>query len=186
MNYKHTTYADCSCGQMFSSVQPARSWLQRLEGWWQGRLISNADAVCIKGLPDDASANPSEAQDHDSILSRKAVKNFFGTPHERHFSEFHVSVQQLPLTEIFIEGWRGRLAEMTHPGLADEVVNYLQEQTSPPNARNLKEMRVIVDVCGCNHVDDETGKWIKGTVFAVVQPSLYVPLPRSLAGDVPD
>ena len=189
MYYEHAKYANCSCGQMFSSVQPARSWLQRLEGWWQGRLISNAGAVCIRGLPDDTFANPPETLDYESVLSRKAVKNFFDTPHERHFSEFEVSTQPLPLTEVFIEGWRRRLAEMTHPGMADEVVNYWQEQTTPLNARNLKETGIIVDVCGCNHVDDETGKWIKSTVFTVVKPSIEVPLPRafrSSAEEVPD
>ena len=147
--------------------------------WWQGRLISSADAVCIRVLPDDAFTNPPEALDHTSVLSRKAVKNFFGTPHDRHFSEFFVSVQQLPLTEVFIEGWRKSLAEMTHPGMADEVVNYWQEQTSPLNARNLKETGIFIDVCGCNHVDDVTGKWIKGTVFIAVHPSIDVLLPQA-------
>ena len=186
---KHSKYADYPCVQMFSSVQPARSWLQRLEGWWQGRLISNTDAVCIRGLPDDTFATPPEALHHDSVLSRKAVKNFFDTPHERYFSEFRVSVQHLPLTEVFIEGWRRRLAEMTHQGMADEVVNYWQEQASLLNARNVRETGIFVDVCGCNHVDDETGKWIKGTVFTTVAPSIDISLPpafRSSAEEVPD
>ena len=186
---KHSKYAKYPCGQMFSSVQPARSWLQQLQGWWQGRLISSAGAVCIRGLPDDAFANPPEALDHESVLSRKAVKNFFDTPHERHFSELYVSVQQLPLAEVFIEGWRGRLAEMTHPGMADEVVNYWQEQTSPLNAHNLKETGIFVDVCGCNRVEDETGKWIKGTIFTAVSPSIDISFPRafrSSAEEVPD
>lgn len=189
MHFRHCEYGNYRFGQMFSSVQPPRSWLQRLEGWWQGRLISSADAVCIRGLPDEAFANPPETLDHESVLSRKAVKNFFDTLHDRHFSEFHVSVQDLPLTEVFIEGWRGRLAETTHPGMADEVVNYWQEQTSPMNASNLKQTGIFVDVCGCNHVDDETGKWIKGTVFTAVHPSIDISLPRafrSSAEEVPD
>ena len=128
--------------------------------------------------------------DNETAKCQRAVTNLFDVLHYRDSMETSSTSRiPLPLSEELLDILRHILVKESNPRFANEVIKYWQEEAHKLLARDVKRAALFYDVCGCKHLDSETQKYIKCTVFTVFSESQEKAVPgldQSLADETPD